>query len=267
MPYADNDGVQIRYEITGSGAPLVLHPGFMGNLEDWDDAGYVSALSDQYSLIRIDPRGQGRSDTPREPATYAAQHRVGDVLAVLDGEGIDRAHFWGYSMGGGIGFTMGRTAPQRLRSLVLGAASPFHEPVSPNEADGILDDLRTGMTTLVRKWEVAVPDFWLSDGERARWLAADAEALAAARTQRLREPFIAEDALAGITIPTLLYAGTSDSMAVLDALERAARLMPNAAVVVLEGLDHAQTLARSDLVLPHVLRFLAQSGITVESHP
>jgi pimeloyl-ACP methyl ester carboxylesterase len=98
MPYADNDGGRIRYEIDGSGVPLVLHPGFIGSLEDWDDAGYVTTLSDQYRLIRLDPRGQGRSDTPHDPAAYAAQHRVGDVLAVLDAEGIDRALFWGYSM-------------------------------------------------------------------------------------------------------------------------------------------------------------------------
>lgn len=265
MPYAENDGVRIRYEVDGSGVPLVLHPGFVGSLEDWDDAGYVSALQDQYRIIRLDPRGQGRSDAPHDPAAYAVEHRVGDVLAVLDAEGIERAHFWGYSMGGGIGLALGRAAPQRLLALVLGA--PSHEPVGPNESDGMLDDLRTGMTTLVSAWEAAVPDLWLSDGERARWLAADAEALAAARIQRLNESYIAEGDLGSITAPTLLYAGTSDSMAVLETLERGEQLMPNAEILLLEGLDHAQVLARSDLVLPRVLDFLAGSDRTAESRP
>ena len=62
--------------------------------------------------------------------------------------------------------------------------------------------------------------------------------------------------MAGITIPTLLYAGTLDEP---GPAARAARLMPDAAFVALEGLDHPQGLARSDLVLPHALGFLARA--------
>lgn len=265
MPYASNAGVRIRYEIDGSGVPLVLHPGFIGSLEDWEDAGYVSALSARYRLIRLDPRGQGRSDTPHDPAAYAVENRVDDVLAVLDVEGFERAHFWGYSMGGAIGLALGRKAPQRLRALVLGAAAPFHESVGARESDGMLDDLRSGMATLVSKWEAAVPNLWLSDGERDRWLVADPNALAAARVQRLSEPYIAEQDLSGIAVPTLLYVGTNDSSVVQDALERSSQRMPSAELVILEGLDHAQTFARSDLVLPHVLAFLAQVHGSIES--
>lgn len=267
MPYTENDGTRIWYEVDGSGAPLLLHPGFVGSLEDWDDAGYVSTLREQYRIIRLDPRGQGHSDAPHDPAAYALRHRVGDVLAILNTEGIERAHFWGYSMGGGIGLTLGRVAPQRLRALVLGAPSPFHEPGDPSDADGMLDDLQLGMTSLVSKWEAAVTDLWLSDGERARWLAADAEALAAARIQRLKEPYITKDDLAGIPTATLVYAGTNDSAAVLETLERAARLMPNAEVLLLEGLNHAQVLTRSDLILPRVLKFLERADLLVESRP
>src|SRR6188472_3402750 len=98
MPYTTNNGVRLYYELIGSGAPLLLHPGFVCSGEDWIEAGYVAALKDRYRVILFDPRGQGRSDKPHDPADYQRHHRVDDVLAVLDATGINRAHFWGYSM-------------------------------------------------------------------------------------------------------------------------------------------------------------------------
>jgi pimeloyl-ACP methyl ester carboxylesterase len=111
------------------------------------------------------------------------------------------------------------------------------------------------MTGLAAQWEAEFPNCWLSPGERERTLASDAEALAAARLAHLMEPDLAEDAVAAIHTPALLYAGTLDEP---DPVERAARLMPNAAFVALEGLDHAQTFERGDQVLPRVREFLAE---------
>ena len=255
MPYAANDGIRIWYEVDGSGPPLLLHIGFAGWLENWADAGYVAALRESYRLVLLDPRGQGRCDGPHDPAAYSANHRVGDVLAVLDAEEIDRAHFWGYSMGGHVGYALGRLAPDHVASLVLGEATPFGGYPRLAEGDAMLDGLRQGMTGLAAQWEAEFPNCWLSPGERERTLASDAEALAAARLAHLMEPDLAEDAVAAIHTPALLYAGTLDEP---DPVERAARLMPNAAFVALEGLDHAQTFERGDQVLPRVREFLAE---------
>ena len=95
MPYATGSGVRIHYDVVGSGPPLVLHPGFAQSGADWASAGYVDVLKGQYTLVLIDPRGQGASDKPHETAMYGPDARVADVLAVLDALGIDRAHFWG----------------------------------------------------------------------------------------------------------------------------------------------------------------------------
>jgi pimeloyl-ACP methyl ester carboxylesterase len=82
MPHANNDGVRIYYEREGSGPPLVLHAGFMQRLQHWQDfGGFVAALKDDYDLIRLDPRGHGGSDKPRDPAQYTYDRRVADVLA------------------------------------------------------------------------------------------------------------------------------------------------------------------------------------------
>ena len=39
MPYADNNGVRIHYQVEGAGPPLVLHHGLAGSLEDWSVLG------------------------------------------------------------------------------------------------------------------------------------------------------------------------------------------------------------------------------------
>src|SRR5215831_1188383 len=122
MPYATNHGVRIYYETEGSGPPLLLHCGFLQSLQDWRDAGYVAVLRDDFRLILLDPRGQGASDKPHDPAAYAVDAFVADVVAVLDDLGEATAHFRGYSMGGNIGAAMGHLAPHRCRSLVIGAA-------------------------------------------------------------------------------------------------------------------------------------------------
>ena len=253
MPYATSDGARIRYEVEGSGPPLLLHIGFIGSLEDWSDAGYVAPLARHFRVLRLDPRGQGQSGKPHDPAAYAAPFRVGDVLAVLDAEGIERTHFWGYSLGGWVGFALGVYAPDRIASLIVGGAQPFTGDPRPVDGDFFLNGFRDGMASFVAACEADDPAVFVSAGERARWLAANVNALRAARLTNLTEPDLEREAVTAIRAPTLIYAGTLDDP---DPKEQAARLLPNASFVALEGLDHAQAMNRADLVLPHALAFL-----------
>ena len=255
MPYATNEGVRIYYEVEGSGPPLVLLIGFLGSLDDWrrEDVGYTAALREAYHLVLVDPRGQGRSDGPHDPAAYEPRRRVGDVLAVLDAEGIPRAHCWGYSMGGLTGFALGAYAQDRVASLVVGGATPFPpEMLPPEDEDTWLRLFRQGMPAFVADWEARDP--LMPPAMRSRWLALHAAAVAAAWEARRRYDRRLVDALPGIRTPTLIYYGADDFP---DALpERAAERMPDATVVALEGLNHSQAFRRSDLVLPHVHVFL-----------
>jgi pimeloyl-ACP methyl ester carboxylesterase len=268
VPYADNDRVRIYYEVEGSGPPLFLHVGFLGSLEDWrrEDTRYVQPLRDTYRLVLLDPRGQGRSDAPHDPSAYTIDQRVGDVLAVLDAEGIERAHYWGYSMGGWVGFALGAFAADRVLSLILGGADPFHSDAGPIEDDAWLRLFRQGMPAFVADWERRDPN--MPPIMRERWLALDGQAMAAAQQAGLTAPSL-EDLLPTIQTPTLIYYGTEDYPDRLP--ERAAAAMPNATVVALEGLNHAQAIRRSDLVLPHVMAFLDRvsrtSAATVPGSP
>ena len=255
MPLANNNGVRIRYEIVGSGPPLLLHIGYTLGLEDWDEEGYIDALRDRFRLMLIDPRGQGQSDKPHEQGAYTLQHRVGDVVAVLDAAGIERAHYWGYSMGGRIGYATGVYAPERLTSLVIGGAWPFSGNPRPIEGDFFLDHLRAGMPSLIAWLKEFDPDFEPSADQSRRWLANDTDALTFAQLDALTEPDLDVDAVSSITVPTLIYCGSLDQP---DAPEAAAGLMPNASFVLLDGLNHGTAFSRIDLVLPMVETFLAK---------
>ena len=103
----------------------MLQHGFTSSLEDWRQCGYVAALRDHFHLILIDVRGHGGSDKPHDVADYTLDRRVTDVTAVLDALGIEKASFWGYSMGGWIGFGLAMQRPQRVDRLVIGAQHPF----------------------------------------------------------------------------------------------------------------------------------------------
>jgi pimeloyl-ACP methyl ester carboxylesterase len=165
MPAVTRNGVRIRYEVEGDGPPLVLHIGGIGGaLEDWYDAGYAAALKDAFQLILSDPRGQGQSDKPHEPTAYTRIERVGDVCAVLDAVGVERAHFWGYSLGGQVGYGLGVFAANRVSSLILGGASP-DPPSTTVEEFPLYQLLQPGMERMVAALEDDDPDYWASAGD------------------------------------------------------------------------------------------------------
>lgn len=247
MPYARNAGVRIHYEVEGSGKPLVLQHGFTDSLEAWRELGYVAALRDRYKAILIDSRGHGESDKPHETADYTLARRVTDVTAVLDALGIEKASFWGYSMGGWIGFGLAMQRPQRVDRLVIGGQHPF-----ARDQSGFRQWLRTGIAkgpdALVAAFEkMAGP---IPDAYAARLRAGDLEAWLAAVADRES----IEDGLAIMTMPCCVYAGDADPL-FAQAKAASARL-PHARFFPLPGLSHVQAMARSDLVLPHVVAFL-----------
>ena len=246
MPYAINQGVRIHYQIEGDGQPLVLQHGFTDSLETWYDLGYVEALKPQYRLILIDARGHGASYKPHEPDAYDRERNVADIATVLDDLDIPRAHYFGYSMGGRIGFAIARYAPERVRSLILGAGNPY--PQSQAGPDRLLQALNQGAEAIPSIWGVPVPP-----AVRARLVKNDVAALIALQTKGLQSAGFAE-ILPTMQMPCLLYTGEDDPVCAEN--KKCAAIMPNVTFFSLPGLGHADTFFRSDLVLPHVTQFL-----------
>jgi pimeloyl-ACP methyl ester carboxylesterase len=250
MPYALSAGYRIHYEVEGAGPPLLLYVGYSQSARDWYDAGYVEALEHDYYLILLDPLGQGQSDKPHSTEAYTPDHRVTDALAVLDALSLDRTHFWGYSMGGRIGFDFAVRNPNRLLSLILGGAAPHLSPPNVVQADLLRQG---GLQALIDSAKAAMGRFPPSTSERML-AGGDAGALAAATL--VERPGL-EAHLAAINLPTLIYLGDKDNPQGYDSARQAADVMPNAKFVSLAGVNHLDGFLESELVLPHAKAFLA----------
>ncbi|MFX0165262.1 MAG: alpha/beta fold hydrolase [Candidatus Hodarchaeota archaeon] len=119
MPYFDNEGVKIYYEIEGEGPPVVMIHGFPANLERWKETNWVTTLKKGYQLILLDCRGHGKSDKPHDESYYG-QKMTDDVVNLMEHLSIDKANFLGYSMGAYITFRLLLSNPSLFISAILG---------------------------------------------------------------------------------------------------------------------------------------------------
>jgi len=246
MPYVSNQGVRIYYEVEGNGPPLVLQHGSACSSAEWREMGYCDVLRGDYQLILIDARGHGASDKPHEPAAYALPLRVADVTAVLDALAIRHAHYFGYSMGGWIGFGLAKHAPERVRTLILGGAHPYAEPLQARHV--IMNQGRDAFIAASER----LLGCHMTPTLRARLMATDLQAL---RAQTQDRPSIA-DVLPTMAMPCLLFVGETEPR--LPDVQVCLQHMPTATFFVVPGCGHFGAWARSDVVLPHVMTFLAQ---------
>ena len=243
MAFAANDGVRIHYEVEGTGSPLVIQHGYSDSIETWYELGYVDALKAKHRVILVDARGYGASDKPHVTSAYTKERQATDIVAELDALKVERADYWGYSMGGRIAFALADYAPARFRRLVIGGAA----------GDGRSRIGDRFVKAFRQRGISAIPDLWgakLPESLTARLLRNDVQALDACRVDSLGFA----DVLPAMTMPCLVYSGSADS--IYPLVEETIAEIPNASLFTLPGLGHAEAMLRSDLVLPRVTEFL-----------
>jgi pimeloyl-ACP methyl ester carboxylesterase len=255
MPRVVNNGVSIHYRVEGDGPPLVLGHGITDSSDVFYERGYVAALKPKYRLVLIDSRGHGQSDKPHDPQSYTPEKFASDVVAILDDLGMKTAAYWGYSMGGWVGFTLARHALDRVACFVIGgrsASTASAYPTEPGKEGPLMVAFRSGRPEeVIKVWGEGV-----TPSLRERLLANDMAALIACLQQmQITKGF--SDVLGTIAVPTLIYAGSADP--IHDQARQSASEIPGAQFVSFPGLIHPAALYRSDLVLPHVERFLAKA--------
>jgi len=176
VPYANNQGVWIHYEVEGNGPPLVLLHGLLRYLEEWRELGYVDSLKKDFTLILMDMRGHGGSDKPHDPEAYKLKFLVADVIAVMDALNISKTHFLGDSLGGRMAFALAKYAPERFHSFIIGGQSPYARPRA--RIRWWLQLLKKGMGAFIEMFEKEA-GIKMTPQTRAKILSNDTEALAA----------------------------------------------------------------------------------------
>ena len=124
------NGVQMYFEVHGSGDPLLLLHGFSGSSQDWIPS--IEAWGSGFQLIIPDLRGHGRSS----PLSTAFRHEqaAADIVALLDHLGVSAVKGVGISGGGNILLHMATRQPGRVIAMALVSATSYF----PEQARAIM---------------------------------------------------------------------------------------------------------------------------------
>lgn len=204
--------IQLNYVERGAGDALIL---LHGNGESLDYfSGQIDFFAKSYRVIALDTRGHGAS--PRGSAPFTIRQFAEDLRAFMDERGIDSAHILGFSDGGNIALTFALHYPERVDRLILNGANLFPAGVKPTVQLPIVLGYHTASLFAKRSPK--------------------AKENAALLGLMVKEPNIRPEELNGLTVPTLVIAGTKD-MIRESHTRLIARSLPNARLVLLPG-DH-----------------------------
>ncbi len=263
----DVNGVSLRYEVEGSGKPLVLIHGWALSQTEWE--GQVELLSPHYKVIRYDRRGFGESSGKPDDTADPA-----DLKALLETLGYPRAHILGHSAGGAVALTFAVRYPEMVDGLILfgpgppadgfglpwdGAdAFPWEEWTAIARTYGI-DSLRAAMSPLADMMFPGRPD----GARRARKEIAAYQGLDLidpAAPSNLVEP-ARIDELRTVRAPTLVIVGQYEmpyNQVWADALTYG---ITGAKKVVVPGGGHAVNWVEPERFVAEILRFLREAEL------
>jgi pimeloyl-ACP methyl ester carboxylesterase len=254
VPVIDRDGVAIHYEVHGpenNTAPaILLSHGYGATSRMWD--GQVAAFAARYRVILWDMRGHDQSGNPTDPALYSQALTVGDMAAVLDACGVERAIIGGLSLGGVMSLAFHLAHPERVRALLLCDTGPgFRNPEARRQwnerAEARARDLETrGLVAALG----GGAETRLGRHRSAIGLAGAARGMLAQEDSRLI------DSLPRIAVPTLVLVGSEDKN-FLAAADYMAAKIPGAQKVVIPGAGHAANLDQPEAFNRAVSAFLA----------
>jgi pimeloyl-ACP methyl ester carboxylesterase len=249
-----HDGVELYYEETGAGVPIVFVHEFAGDCRSWEPQ--VRHFSRRYRCITYNARGYPPSAVPDDVTQYSQQHARDDIRSVLDRLGIARAHVVGLSMGGFATLHFGITDSARALSLVVAGcgygAHPDETAAFQSQARELAHTmLEKGMPHIAATYGHGPARLQLRDKD-ARGFAEFARHFGEHSAQgssntmlgyQARRPslYTLKQEMARITAPMLIVAGDEDD-ATLEPSLLMKRTILSAGLVVLPNSGHVLNL-------------------------
>jgi pimeloyl-ACP methyl ester carboxylesterase len=256
VPTVDNRGIEIHYEVHGSGHPVVLiHGGTVSFKHNYADFGWIESLSGiGLQVIGLDLRGHGKSGKPHEVESYGSSNLASDVIAVLDRLSLKRASLVAYSIGTAVALHLLQSAPERFDRAALIATGDGLVGYPPYTFANILPTLLEvlGRTEYPKDLPKHLSTYWnFVAATNADWQALRALA------QASYVPLAMTDA-AAITIPTLVVSGQADL--VLGQGPKLAQALGQGRYVEVPGADHF-SLAADPGVQTAVAHFMRPTAV------
>ena len=230
MTYAPVNGLQLYYEVHGSGRPIVLLHGGLLTI-DLNFRPLLEPLATSRQVIAVELQGHGHTADSDRAMTIEAL--ADDVVALLDHLGIAEADFFGFSLGGLVAYEVAFSSPARVGRLIV-ASADAHRP--PGRESAPTDEDRLPTLADFQAWrdayEAVAPDPAHFD-EFAGWT----------------------DELRSLRAPTLLIFGDRDFSPLPDVAEMF-DLLPDAQLAVLPGTTHVGLTRRPGEVFALITPFL-----------
>jgi len=252
MPRATNATIELEYETFGSvDDPTVICLPGLGNQLLLFPEEFCEAFVDRgFHVIRMDNRDAGLSSMTDDDADYTLIDMADDVVAVMDAVGVGDAVVLGVSLGGMIAQATAIAHPARVRALVsimsttgesdvgtpstAAMAALIRDPASTIEAQ-VVQDLEARLIWSNPEWhdEDLMREYFTSCYERS-W----APGGSGRQFQAVVRSGDRATGLAGLPMPALVVHGENDTLIHLSGGERTAELIPEAELLVLDGMSH-----------------------------
>jgi len=237
--FTTSDGVKIHYLVQGKGTPVILIHGYTGSAQgNWFSNGIAEALAKNHMVVAIDCRNHGKSDKPQPMGPGRAE----DVIEMMDHLKIQKAHFHGYSMGGGIVGRLMALIPERFLTAGFGGSGipevdPEWRAKVPKDKEG-RDPLEDEASAKLRTRRAADLGMTVEELQKQQQQRQEQQraALQAATAAGRPQPAGPQLDLTKITFPVLAINGEFDHP--LQKTVRLHRELRNFTNVVLPGKSH-----------------------------
>ena len=246
-------GMQMYYEVSGAGEPLVVLHGAYMNIPSM--GAIVPRLAEWHTVYALELQGHGRTTDIDRPITYP--HLADDVAAFMDAVGLARAHVFGYSMGAAAGLQLAIRHPEKVRKLVA-ASVAF-------DAEGWQPEFKAFLPQLTVEMMLAMPF-----AEEYRRLAPNPDGFRALVEKLIaleHEPMAWEADVRAMTTPVLLVAGDADVVTLEHAVALFRLLggggmgdmgkpLSASRLAVLPATSHTAVITQADLLVALIEPFL-----------
>ncbi|MCZ7582067.1 MAG: alpha/beta hydrolase [Deltaproteobacteria bacterium] len=271
------DGTKIVYQDTGGDDPIVLANGLGGAFEAWSYL--VKHFAERHRILSWDYRGLFQSGRPDFSRLTIPDH-VDDLTRILDRENVDRAVFFGWSMGTQVILEHALRRPDRVRALVLlcGAAGrPFDTALHTSTSRYTMPVLFNAMKALKKpygaflKFATRLPYslelltatglFWRAGSDVIRGMVDEYVQLEWDTYGQIMLELGRHDArpyLREIRVPVFIIAATRDFFTPVKTAEHMAHVLPDAELKILNGATHYAPLEAPDEINAMVDDFLAR---------
>jgi pimeloyl-ACP methyl ester carboxylesterase len=265
MPHAAVNGIELYYEETGTGFPVVFCHEFAGDYRSWDPQ--VRAFDRLYRCVTYSHRGYPPSSVPSEPDAYSQDFLISDLHALVLQLRLEKAHFVGFSMGGNVVLNFALRYPELCRSIsVVGTGA------GTTNRERFVEDIDTVVGLIRSRGIGAFAEKYSEGPTRQPYKRKDPHGWAVFRSQlaehsaegqahtmqgvMLQRPtiFSLESALRGLRVPALIAIGDEDEPCV-DVAAFLKRVLPSAGLLVLPQSGHAINLEEPSLFNAAVLDF------------